>query len=140
MKGDEKFMARSEFLSTENPTQNLHLDTSVIAAEKAEKLRSSMYTIASDMPKQSCPSLAVQMFESIAKIVELLYIANDPYNNEHSSSSRQVLRRNARAEIKMLSLLTQLAFERRAITIEQFEEISQKTAECKQILFQGIFN
>ena len=128
-------MVRPEFAKKKEPLNN----KTMTATERAEALRTEIYSLASNMPKQQNPSLATQMSASISKITELLYMNEDSFITQSNAEKREVLRENIKAEIKMLSLLTQLAFERQNIDREQFDEIAQKIAECKQILFFDSF-
>jgi len=105
------------------------------ATKRAEALRTEIFSLASDMPKKHCPPLAAQMSESISRITELLYMNDDSFINQNSAEKRETIRENISTEIKMLSLLTQLALERENIDRVQHDEIAQKIHECKQIVF-----
>lgn len=109
------------------------------ATKRAEALRTEIFSLASDMPKKQCPPLAAQMSESISRITELLYMNDDSFINQQNSEKREVIRGNIKTEIKMLSLLTQLALERGNIDRAQHDEIVQKIHECKQVIFFDVF-
>ena len=97
--------------------------------ERADALRTDIFSLACDMPKQECPPIATQMAESITKIIELLDMTDNIYNREMIKS-----------EVKMLHLLNELALQQEMISSDQFEKISQKVAECQQILFYKRFH
>jgi len=131
-------MVRPEYAQVnKNEQQTTHKN--LTAAERAEALRTEIYSLASNMPKQQNPSLATQMSASISKITELLYMNEDAFINQGNAEKREVLHEGIKAEIKMLSLLTQLALERGNIDRTQYDEIAQKITECKQILFFNAF-
>jgi len=127
-------------ISTAKNIEEGVMNSNLNVTERAEALRSGIYSIASDMPKQACPPLAEQLSDSVTRIIDLMYVANDRYINQNDQAKRELLQKNVKSEIKMLSLLAQLAFERKIITLEQFEDIAQKTTECKQILFYDVFH
>ena len=127
-------MVKPDFAKTKR-TNGKSYDSQTKATRRAEALRTEIFSLASDMPKKHCPPLATQMSESISRITELMYINDDSFINQQSSEKREAIRENIKTEIKMLSLLTQLALERGNIDRAQHDEIVSKIHECKQVIF-----
>ena len=105
------------------------------AKDKAEALRTDIYSLASDMPKADCPSIAMQMSDSITRITEYLHMIEDAYISQNYNPRQEFLQRGIKAEIKMLTLLVQLAHERNILGREQFNALNTKIEECRQMLF-----
>ena len=105
------------------------------AKEKAAALQTEIYSLASDMPKADCPSIATQMSDSITRVTEYLYMIEDSYINQNYNPKHEFLQHGIKVEIKMLTLLSKLAHERNILDGEQFESLSDQIEECRQILF-----
>ena len=105
------------------------------AKEKAEALQTDIYSLASDMPKQEFPPIATQMSDSITRVTEYLYMIEDGYISQNYNPKHEFLQRGIKAEIKMLTLLAQLAHERDMLEREQYDALAAQIEDCKQMLF-----
>lgn len=110
------------------------LNSSRTATKLVSEFQSEIFSLASELPQSVTPSLANQMAIAITKINDYLYKNND-YFVRQNQEVRNELIKNIRTEINILTLLTQLAFEKESICSKQSFEIMQKIAACEFVLF-----
>jgi len=105
------------------------------AKEKAAALQTEIYSLASDMPKADCPSIATQMSDSITRVTEYLYMIEDSYINQNYNPKHEFLQHGIKVEIKMLTLLSKLAHERIFLMVSNLSRLVIKLKNADKFCF-----
>ena len=96
-------------------------------------LQNKIFMLSCEMPKKDGYSLATQLVQSILNVNQYFMMINDCLEREDYESCEQVTKL-IEHELRILTLLVQLAGETQAIDDDQSVEIMQKIAQFQLVL------
>jgi hypothetical protein len=124
-------MARGRQRKVENKSE-----LTVIA--NAKELCSYVMAITQRSPKHFRFSYVGRLQNLALDIIEKLYRANEVYigdgSNETSHKERLSLQHDALTDIKILAYVAQLSMEQGCILPKHYEQIAEKTTDCRYLL------
>ena len=104
---------------------------------KAKELCSYVIIVTEKSPKRFRFTLVAKLQGYALNAVEKLYRANDVYLNnsdDEAIKERRNFQQGAMTEFNLLGYLAQLSKEEICITDKQYEQITKKVFECKNLL------
>lgn len=103
---------------------------------KAKDLASYILTITQKSPKRFRFTLVAKLQAYALDTIESLFRANEVYvspGDATAAASRLELQRQAQTSLKLLAYMAQLAMEQGCILPRQYEQISRKVYDCRNL-------
>lgn len=102
---------------------------------KAKDLCSYILTVTEKSPKRFRFTFVSRLHGYSLNIVENLYRANEVFvKTEKAAEKRLEYQHNAITELNLLGYMAQLSMEQGCITQKQYEQITKKIYDCKNLL------
>ena len=104
---------------------------------KAKDLCSCVLTVTEKSPKRFRFTLVAKLQSYALNTIENLYRANEVYvksSNVATAERRLEFQHQALTELNLLGYLAQLAMEQTCITAKQYEQITRKIYDCKNLI------
>jgi hypothetical protein len=104
---------------------------------KAKELCSYVMTVTEKSPKRFRFTLVWRMQNYALDVIENLYIANEIYvqaGRRDQAEKRQAYQQKAQTGLRLLGYIAQLAMEQQCILPKQYEQITRKVYDCRNLL------
>ena len=104
---------------------------------KAKELCSYVMTVTEKSPKRFRYTLVSRMQNYALDVIENLYIANEiyvPAGRRDQAEKRQSYQQQAQTSLRLLGYIAQLAMEQQCILPNQYEQITRKVYDCRNLL------
>ena len=104
---------------------------------KAKELCSYVMTVTEKSPKRFRFTLVSRMQNYALDVIENLYIANEifvPVGRRDQAEKRQAYQQKAQTSLRLLGYISQLAMEQQCILPNQYEQITRKVYDCRNLL------
>ena len=104
---------------------------------KAKDLCSYVMTITDKSPKRFRFTLVSRLQNYALDVIENLYTANEIFiqkGNREQAEKRQSYQQKAQTALHLLGYIAQLAMEQECILPKQYEQITRKVYDCRNLL------
>lgn len=104
---------------------------------KAKELCNYVMTVTEKSPKRFRFTLVSRMQNYALDVIENLYTANEIYirpGQTDQAEKRQAYQQKAQTGLRLLGYIAQLAMEQQCILPNQYEQITRKVYDCRNLL------